>query len=156
MGKLQPNFSWQKYEGKEEDQKEQFQYQLQTQHIVVANSVNATIDDESYFTRERMTSFTWTDGRAIWSKTLTGTISAAPGDNAVNHGISGIRTVVRLEGTAQDATPLAAFALPLGYVDPTTPADGLGLFATPTQVVVRAGSATWANYAFAVTIYYTK
>ena len=43
--KLQPNFSWQKYEGKPEDQKQQFQYQLQTQHIVVANSVNGTIDD---------------------------------------------------------------------------------------------------------------
>src|SRR5689334_20582789 len=85
--KLQPNFSWQKYEGEPEDQRQQFQYQLQNQHIQVANSVNATIDDESFFTRERMTSFTWTDGKAIWKKTISGTI-AAPGLTTVAHGIT--------------------------------------------------------------------
>ena len=74
--KLQPNFSWQKYEGQPEQQREQFQYQLQSQHIQVANSVNTTIDDESYWTRERMTAFTWIDGSAIWTKTITGTIVA--------------------------------------------------------------------------------
>jgi hypothetical protein len=156
MGKLQPNFSWQKYEGKPEDQKEQFQYQLQTQHIQVANSVNATIDDLSYWSRERMTSETWVDNRPIWRKTVSGTIAVAPGDNAVNHGITGIRQVVNLYGTAQDATPMSAFGFPLCYVDPATPANGIGLFSTPTQVVVRTGSAAWANYIFYVTIFYTK
>lgn len=156
MGKLQPNFSWQKYEGKTEDQKEQFQFQLQTQHIQVANSVNANIDDESFFTRERQTSFTWLDGRAIYTKTLTGTITIAPGDTPVAHGIARINTLVRLYGTAQDGTPLSTFGLPLPYNDPATPADGLGLFLDPTNVYIRAGSATWLNYIFHVTIEYTK
>ena len=69
MGKLQPNFSWQKYEGQPEDQKQQFQYQLQTQHIQVANSVNTIIDDESFFLRERQTSFAWVNNNAIWTLT---------------------------------------------------------------------------------------
>lgn len=154
--KVQPNFSWQKYEGAEEDQKEQFQYQLQRQHIVVANSINATIDDASYFTRERLTGFTWVDGRPIWTKTITGTITTAPGDTTTAHGIAGIRTLVSLSGTAQDATPAAAFLLPMPYVDPATAANGIGLFLTPTALVVRTANATWLNYLFTATIHYTK
>lgn len=154
--KLQPNFSWQKYEGTEENQKEQFQYQLQQEHIVVANSINATIDDLSYFTRERQTAFRWVDGRPIWTKTITGTITVAPGDTIVAHGITGMQTLVSLNGTAQDAVPAAAFLLPMPYVEPVTPADGIGLFLTPTSIVIRTASATWLNYLFAVTIHYTK
>lgn len=156
MGKLQPNFSWQKYEGKPEDQKEQFQYQLQNQHVLVANSVNATIDDLSYWTKERMTSETWVDNRPIWRKTVSGTIAVAPGDNAVSHGITGLRQVVNLYGTAQNAVPMTTFAFPLCYVDPVTVANSLGLFCAPNTVVVRAGNAVWANYIFNVTIFYTK
>lgn len=156
MSKLQPNFSWQKYEGNPEDQKQQFQYQLQTQHIQVANSVNTTIDDLSYWTRERVTGFSWVDGRPIYTKTITGTITPAPGVTTVPHGITGIRTVVGLTGTAQDATPLATFGLTLPYVDPTALANGLGLFIGTTDVFINAGNATWLNYIFHVTIQYTK
>lgn len=152
--KLQPNFSWQKYEGNPEDQKEQFQYQLQSQHIQVANSVNATIDDASNFTRERQTAFTWIDNRPIYTKTLSGTI-AAPGDTTIPHLITKINTVVRLYGTAQNAVPLTTFAFPLGYVEPVTPANALGLLATPTDIIVRAASAAWNGYTFYVTIEYT-
>lgn len=156
MAKLQPNFSWQKYEGKEEDQKQQFQYQLQSQHIQVANSVNATIDDESFFSRERQTAFTWLDGRVIYTKTITGTIAVAPGVNPVPHGIPLIRTLVRLYGTAQNGTPLSAFGFPLPYVDPVTPANGIGLFIDTANVYVTTGNASWLNYIFHVTIEYTK
>lgn len=154
--KLQPNFSWQKYEGTPEDQKEQFQYQLQQEHIVIANSINTTIDDASYFTRERPTAFTWIDGRPIWTKTLTGTITTAPGTTTVAHNIAGIRTVVKVSGTAQDATPMAANGLPLPFVQPITPNDGIGISITPTNLVIRTNSATWLNYLFAVTIEFTR
>jgi hypothetical protein len=153
--KLQPNFSWQKYEGVEEDQKQQFQFQLQQQHIQVSNSVNATIDDESFFDRERMTSFVWIDKKAIWKKTVTGTI-AAPGITAVPHGITNIDTVVQITGSAQNAKPLSGTALPLPYVDPVLLANGLGLSMDMTNVNVNAGNAAWNGYLFSATIYFTK
>ncbi len=155
MGKLQPNFSWQKYEGKSEDQKQQFQFQLQTQHIQVANSVNTTIDDESFFLRDRQTAFTWTDGRAIWKKTFTGTI-VAPSNQAVPLGVSGIRTIVKVEGSFQDAVPLSAFAFSLPYLDPNTLANGIGVYVTPTDLHIITGNGTWNNYIYNITIYYTK
>lgn len=156
MGKLQPNFSWQTYEGEPEDQREQFQYQLQTQHIQVANSVNATIDDESYFARERQTSFTWIDGKPIYTKTVQGTITVSGGINSVAHGIARINTLVNLIGSAQNATPLTVLGFPLPYADPGTPANGLGLFIDPTNVYVSTGSGMWVGYTFYITIEYTK
>jgi len=156
MGKLQPNFSWQKYEGKAEDQKQQFQYQLQTQHIQVANSVNATIDDESHFTRERQTSFTWVDGRAIWTKTFVSTISVAPGTTVIPHGITGIRSVVDVSGIAQDAVPLTSFAFPLPFLDLVAPINSIEMYATVTDIIIITTSAAWLNYILNITIEYTK
>lgn len=153
--KLQPNFSWQKYEGKEENQKQQFQYQLQQQHIQVSNTTNATIDDASYWTRERMTAFTWVDGKAIWTKTLTTTLTVAA-NNPVPHGITGIDRVVGLHGVTQDAVPLATLGLPLPYVD-VTAADPIVLSVDPTNINITlvVGSA-WVGYVAQVTIEFTK
>jgi hypothetical protein len=154
--KVQPNFSWQKYEGEAEDQKEQFQFQLQQEHIVCANAINATIDDESYFTKERKTSFTWVDGKPIYTKTLVGVITTAPGFTAIPHGIASIDTLVSLTGTAQDAHPIAAFGNTLPFVDPVTLANGIGLFLDTVNVYTHTGNATWLNYIFHATIQYTK
>jgi hypothetical protein len=153
MGKLQPNFSWQKYEGNPEDQKEQFQYQLQQQHVVVANSVNATIDDESYFNRARMTSFTWTDGQAIWTKTITGTITTSP--MTVAHGIPIIYQLVRLYGTAQDAQPVSVFGFPLPFLDLVSANNGIEIYIDPTNINLVSPNNTWVGYQFSVTIEYT-
>lgn len=153
--KLQPNFSWQKYVGRAEDEKQQFQYQLQQEHIVVANSVNATIDDASRWTRERQTAFTWIDGKPIYTKTFTTTLTVA-GDNTINHGITGIERVVGLYGMAQDTIPMAIQAVPLPNVDPTTPANGIRLYTTTTQIHIFLGGATYQNYLAEVTIEYTK
>lgn len=79
MSKLQPNFSWQKYVGKPQDEKDQFQFQLQRQFILIANSVNSTIDDLSYFLRPRATSWAWVNGSQIYKVTLA-TTTWASGD----------------------------------------------------------------------------
>jgi hypothetical protein len=155
MGKLQPNFSWQKYEGKPEDQKQQFQYQLQTQHIQVANSVNTIIDDESYFTAERQTNFTWIDSRPIWRKTITGLIVGAA-ITPYLHGITGIRTLVNVIATAQNAVPMTTVGFTLPFVDPATPANNIGIYVNTTQVVITTGNAAFNGYTFYVTIEYTK
>lgn len=159
--KLQPNFSWQKYEGQPEDQRTQFQFQLQNQHIQVANSVNATIDDESFFNRERMTSFTWTDGRAIWKQTVTGTIIVGGGDNPAPMKVNGaINTLVEITGSFQNTTPLAGFAFPIPYLDALGFSNSVGVYlndsSSPPTINVRAGDSAWLGYTFNVTIYYTK
>ncbi len=153
--KLQPNFSWQKYEGKPEDQKEQFQFQLQSQHIQVANSVNTTIDDESFWTRQRQTAFTWIDGKAIWTKTITGVI-VGTAITSYPHGATNIDKLVRIEGSIQNALPLTTFAFPLPYVDPVTPLNGIGVFAGPVNIDLNVGNNAWAGFVFSATIYYTK
>lgn len=153
--KLQPNFSWQKYEGAEQNQKEQFQYQLQQQHILVANTTNSTIDDSSYFARNRMTGFTWTTGQAIWKKTISGVIVGSA-VTAYPHGLTNIDIVTQLQGTAQDAIPMQIQAIPLPYIDPTTLANGVGIFVDNTDLWVNAANGNWTGYIFSVTIYYTQ
>jgi len=153
--KLQPNFSWQKYEGAEENEKEQFQFQLQSEHIQVSNSVNATIDDESYFSRERMTSFTWIDGQPIWKKTISGVV-VSTATTPYAHGITGINIVVQLTGNMQGEVPLATFAAPIPYIDPNTLLNSVGLYMDTANIYLITGNADWAGYLFNVTIYYTK
>lgn len=155
MAKLQPNFSWQKYEGKPEDQKQQFQYQLQSEHILVANSVNAIIDDESYFFTERQTSFAWVDGKKIYTKTITGALvgtAATP----YPHGITGINTVVDVKATAQNAVPMTTVGFTLPFVDPVTPANNVGIYVNTTQIVITTGNNAFNGYTYYVTIEYTK
>src|ERR1700733_8109797 len=116
MAKLQPQFSWQKYEGQPEDQKQQFQYQLQQHHVLISNSINATIDDISYFSRQRATSETWIDNRQIYKLTLSGTIVGSA-DTSYTHGIVGLRTFIKSEGSAQNAIPMTVKGIPLPYID---------------------------------------
>lgn len=153
MSKLQPNFSWQKYENNLEDQQEQFQYQLQQQHIVVANSVNAIIDDESYFTKPRMTSFTWIDGKVIWTKTITGTLTASP--MAIPHGIPVINKLVRLFGSAQDAQPLSVSGFPLPFLDLVSLNNSIEIYIDPTNINIVSPNDAWVGYLFSVTVEYT-
>lgn len=155
MGKLQPNFSWQKYEGKPEDEREQFQHQLQRMHIVIANTTNATIDDVSFFAKERQTSFTWLDNKPIYTKTFTATLTIA-GVNNIAHGITGIKTVIGLFGSAQDAATGFSKAIPLPYVDTSSVSNQISLSVDPTNIVITLGNTTWQNYLAEVTIQYTK
>lgn len=154
MGKLQPNFSWQKYEGKPEDQKTQFQYQLQSQHIQVANSVNTVIDDESFWNTERQTSFIWIDSKAIWTKTITGTV-VGTADTAYPLGVTGILQVISIQGAMQNAGAFTD-AEPLPYLDPTALAAGVGIYVQGTDLHINAGNGDFNGYGFAVTIEYTK
>jgi hypothetical protein len=152
--KVQPNFSWQKYEGKPEDQRQQFQFQLQQQHITLANAINATIDDISYFTKERQTGETWINSKAIWNKTITGTI-VGTADTAYPLGVDGINQMVRINGIMQNAGAFAD-AEPIPYLDPTALVSGVGLYVSGTDLHINAGDGTFTGYQFAVTIQYTK
>ena len=156
MGKLQPNFSWQKYERVKEDSKEQFQFHLQQEHILVANSVNSTIDDLSYWTRERPTSFTWVNGKAIWTETLatatwggggtTNTITPAIKLNPMQNFV-----IIRMEGYITDGTN----TLPLPYVGAVL-ANGIQMKFDGTNIVLTSGGTNYSTYSGYITIYYYK
>jgi len=150
--KLQPNYSYQKYEAEEMDEKTQFQNQLQTEHIQVANAINATIDDSSYWTRERQTAFTWVDGSPIYTRTLTGLIVGSA-DTSHDLGVT-MKTLVSLTGTAQDTVPMTAMGITLPYINAA--GNDVGLYATPTTVHINAFDGTWNGYTFYITVKYTK
>lgn len=151
--KLQPNFSWQKYEGKPEDQKEQFQYQLQSQHILVANALNTTIDDLCYWLRERPTTFTWIDGKQLFTKTLALQAWTAVGTlNTIPHGVTGTFTIVLFTGYLKNGTT----QYPLPYLDAVTGANSVGMERTGANIVLTSGGTDMSAFTGYVTIYYVK
>ena len=155
--KLQPNYSWQKYEGKPEDQQQQFQYQLQNQHIQVANSVNATIDDESFFTRERQTAFTWIDNKPVWKKTLpTSTWTVGGTLNAIPLGISGNFTVINMVCCISNGVLATSDTLLLPHIDAVVLANSVAIVRNGTTVNLISGGTNRSTFSGYVTVYYTK
>lgn len=157
MSKLQPNFSWQKYEGRPEDQKEQFQYQLQSQHILVANALNATIDDESFFTRERQTSFTWVNNKPIWTKTLPTSAWGGGGiTNTIPLGISGNFSIINMVCCISDGTLSSSNTLLLPNIDVAVAANEISIVRNGTNIVLTSGGTNRSAYSGYVTVYYIK
>lgn len=155
--KLQPNFSWQKYEGKPEDQGEQFQHQLQQQHIQVSNSVNATIDDESFFTRERMTSFTWVDNKPIWTKTIvTSTWGGGGTTNTIPLGITGDFTVIDMVCCISDGALSSSNTFLLPHIDVAVAANEVSIVRNGTNIVLTSGGTNMSAYSGYVTVYFIK
>lgn len=151
MSKLAPNFSWQKYQEDAKDAQQQFQYQLQRMYIDIANCTNATIDDISYFEAQRPTGETWVDGFQIYTKTITGTITGTaittyPLDTT-------ILNLVAISGVMQDTVPITAQANPLPFLN--TAGNNVGIWATPSTVVIDAADGTWDGYTFFITVKYT-
>jgi hypothetical protein len=157
MAKLQPNFSWQKYEGKEEDQKEQFQYQLQKQHILVANAVNATIVDLSFFTAERQTSFVWINNKYIFTKTIpTSAWTSAGTINTIPLGIVGNFSIIDWTCWISNGTLSSSTTLLLPNVDVTTAANEISIVRNGTNVILTSGGTDYSAYTGYLTVYYIK
>ena len=155
--KLQPNYSWQKYEGKPEDQKNQFQYQLQNQHIQVSNSVNATIDDESFWTRERQTSFTWIDGSPIWTKTIPTSAWTAVGTvNTIPLGIVGNFYLIQFFCFISNGSLSTSNTLLLPHNDVAVAANNISIVRLATNIIITTGGTDMSAYSGYVTIYYKK
>lgn len=157
MAKLQPNFSWQKYEGKEENQKEQFQYQLQQEHIVVANSVNATISDLSFFTTERKTSFSWMNNKYIYTKTIPTSAWTAVGTvNTIPLGINGDFSIINWTCWISNGTLSTSTTLLLPNVDVAVAANEISIVRNGTNVILTSGGTDYSAYTGDLTVYYIK
>lgn len=155
--KLQPNFSWQKYEGKPEDQKEQFQFQLQAQHILVANSLNTTIDDASFFLNERRTAFTWLGSKYIYTKTLATVAWTAVGTiNTIPTGITGNFTVIDMACCISDGALSSSTTLLLPNVDVAVAANSISISRVGTDIILTSGGTDRSAFSGYVTVYFIK
>jgi hypothetical protein len=154
--KLQPNFSWQKYEGEEEDKQHQFQFQLQRQHTLVSNAINTTIDDLSYWNREKQTSFTWIDLRPIYTKSIATGPLPIVGSITVATGISGAFTVISIEACVSDGSSAASNTLPLPYLDVAVGANSVGIVRNGTDIVITTGGTDRSAYSGYITLNYVK
>lgn len=153
--KLQPNFSWQKYEGEDETQKNQFQFQLQRQHTLVSNAMNTTIDDLSYWTKERQTGFTWINLKPIYTKTIaTGSLPAS-GSITVATGVSGAFTVISMDTCVSDGALATSNTLPLPYLD-VTAANSISIARNGTNIVITTGGTNRSAFSGYITLKYVK
>lgn len=153
--KMQPLFTFQKYEKDKEDAIQQFQKQLSDAYIQGSNAVNATIDDISYFLAERPTGEAWTDKKQIYNKTVVVTLPNA-GTTTTAHGITNIGTVIDYRGRAQPATwSGAGSSIVLPYVDSALKANDIQVDVTATSIRIISG-ANYSTYSGSVTIWYTK
>lgn len=155
--KLQPNFSWQKYEGAPEDSKEQFQFQLQQEHIGVANAINATIDDLSYFTRDRQTGFRWIDNTPIYTKTIATSAWTMVGTlNTISLGITGDFSIINMVCYISDGAVSASNTLMIPNIDFATPANNLSIQRAATDVIINSGGTDFSAWSGYLMIYYIK
>lgn len=109
------------------------------------------VDGESYSTTEQKTGGTWVNGKPIYKKTVD--VGTMPNNTRkqVAHGISNLDFIISMSGSAYGNGTY----LPIPYTD-TASANGLGLYASSTDLILF----TSANLSYLttsyVTIWYTK
>jgi hypothetical protein len=157
MGKIQPNFSWQKYEGQPEDQREQFQYQLMQEHILVSNALNSTVDDLSFWTRERKTGFTWVNGKYIYTKSLSTVAWTAGGTvNTIPLGITGDFTVINMVCCISNGNLSSSTTLLMPNLDVAVAANNVSIVRSGTNVVLTSGGTNRSAFSGYLTVYFIK
>ena len=158
MSKLQPNFSWQKYEGRPEDYKEQFQYQLQSQHILVSNAINSTVDDLSFWTRERQTGFTWINSsKPLWTKSIATSAWTGVGTvNTIPLGITGDFTVFNMVCCISDGSLSSSTTLMIPHVDVAVAANEISIVRSGTNVILTSGGTDYSAFSGYLTVYFIK
>lgn len=111
--------------------------------------------DQSFSTSEINTGTTWIDGSTIYKKTVnTGALNST--DKITNHGISGIKQVIKMEGFAIATSPSAGtiyVSLPRAHKDHDHDGISFEAFGNNVKVAVGTNNVFYDSY---VTIYYTK
>lgn len=152
--RLQPTFSFQKYESENMTRDEQFQHQLQQQHILVANAINTTIGDLSYYSTERRTDFLWVfKNKPIWTITAATVAWTSVGTvNTIPLNISGGFTVVDMVCCISSGTS----TLLMPNLDVSTAANSISIVRNGANVILTSGGTDYSAYSGYVTVYYTK
>ncbi len=157
--KIRPNFSWQKYEGSPENYKEQFQFQLQNQYTTIANSINSTINDISYFLEERQTGENFVNGQHIWNVTFpTGALpsNATPLSIPIPINVVNTITFINFYCCVSNGTATSSNSFMLPILSTTTPANEVAIKRTGMNIVITSGGTDYSAYSGFITILYTK
>jgi hypothetical protein len=158
MSKLQPTIAYEIQTHKPgeqipEEMTRNFQAQLGREHILVANAINATIDDSSFFLTERMTSFIWLGTANVWKITAPTVAWTSGGTvNTITLNISGSFTVLEMVCTLNDGTT----SIPVPNVDVNTAANEIMIARSGTTITLTSGGTDYSAYSGYVTVYYTK
>ena len=175
MGKIQPNFSWQKYEKEgTENEGDQFQYQLQKEHLVVSDSVNGTIDDLSYLVSgtimtnlpvselnlpvERATAWIWVDTSQIFKMTLptaTWVLGGGFYTNTIIIPIVGNFLIVYMQCCISDGNLSTSNTLNLPHIDVSVSNNSVEIVRNGTNINLKS-VANYSAFSGYVTIYYVK
>lgn len=162
MAKLSPTFAYMtktptSADQKPEDMRLEFQSQLGQEHINVANAINATIDDISFFTTERQTSYYWVTGKPIFTKTIPtsawtagGTVNTIPLNISLAAGQT--LTIINIVCTISNGT----ITLLMPNVDVAVAANEISIVRNGTNIVLTSGGTNYSAYSGYVTVYYTK
>ncbi len=120
---------------------------------VKAANIDFTTFGENYTSTEQDTGFTWVDGSKIYKKTIDFGAMPNTGNKRVNHNISNLSWVVKVEGMAYRPLDGSRFTLPY----PSNDAGySMNLTVTQTEIIVGAGiDRTDLTQSF-ITVYYTK
>lgn len=125
------------------------------------NSVGADKTDfgGDYSTSEVNTGFKWIDGKTIYKRTYTGTISSPANSRAVTSIMSGISTLIRYEGELYEAVGGTRLLVPSVWVNTAGGNIGAGYLLLDNTGQVNLLSIVppaRTNSPYTVTVYYTK
>lgn len=107
----------------------------------------------NYSTSEQSTGITWINGKTIYQKTLNCGALPNATTKTINHGISGLSRVIKLEGIATTGTYY--YNLPLTYQGSDSNYN-VELYATSTQIGIKCNTNRSMFTSSYVTIFYTK
>lgn len=116
----------------------------------VATDLENTDNKFNFSTTEKVVG-TWINGKPLYQKTLTGTISSVSSGNNINHEISNLETVVKVEGMAVYATSLF---VPINFYN--TESLRTYAFVSTTAIALWVKDNNFLNKPFYITIQYTK
>lgn len=111
-----------------------------------------TLGFGNYSTSEVDTGFTWVNGDKIYKKTINFGQMPASGNKAVNHGISGLKYLIKWEGMSTNAAGTTFWTLPIVN---TSQVANTAIDVTSTQIVIYVNTDHSGKTAY-FTLYYTK
>lgn len=109
-----------------------------------------------YSTSETFTGDYWIDGKPIYRKVIN--FGAIPNTTtkSVAHGITGLGQVMHMEGICRSTNASYTSQMPVPYINPTALNNSVGIYVSPTDIVITTYSNLSVYDICYVTLEYTK
>ena len=131
-------------------------YDKISDNVIQARNIDFTTMPGNYSTSEVDTGYTWIDGKEIYKKTLTTTdIPGANGEKALNHDISNLSEVIKVESMGVNSNNRFS-PMPQTFNAMMYSSGNLAMRITSTQIVLTANSNGSGQNKLYITLFYTK